>query len=1579
PLGGDVLALNDAGQLLVVDAREIKHSEVIGTFDLATGPGTNAAIAQGQLWVSGSQSARFELQRQSTDVQLLYEDGQPKGLVESVALIDGVAVGTTDYYGLQMVENEEGEYLREFVPGARAEPSHQIVKNQGTAYVRQDDDLLVKAIDIHNSNKSTNLLVDENVSHIIATDDYLVASQLGELIFKTYDGKSKGRLTVEIGNEIVSLASRANTVYAGTQSGAVYRVRIGGLPILEAETEITLLLAANSAVRQLSVSGDYLIYALGSDIVRLRLDDLELRTITLAEQITSIETHQGVVFIAGGTTLRTLDLESWALMTNEIIASAAIESIALEHNRLLLGLGSDGMALYELPLDWLLVNPSLAQPHFAANYEQTDLLYLSLENVGNLNAVQFSINGNYNATQLQLPFNENLRIPALLRNGQPFGIQTKVESIWGDIAVSREREVMLQSLDQVVNDIGLVFDQSDIYLPLPLEMRAFIQKSSQPIEQVEFYYSASNTGPWEIIGKHYGPEYVVYRNFDLSQHGHFVKARAIDIYGNVKETEPLQIQRLADNNLPTAEYSLSGTLVQGSPVGGHPFAVNVALEDSESGIDYALLKRDGVLVAAAFGEEDLQYSEALAVAGQVYNYEVTVLDHSGNQSVVAQNYTAVPDMLPVIGTVAVPATVREQSSFDVTVDASDDLAVKSISVEWTGHIETIQYQDSDTTQDATFSLSDLRTARVGADQIEQLRVTVTDSLNQSSESLVDITVVSDQVPDTSGIGPDVPISAFFDGTIRIQALNLQNADDGEKLTVEIFEQLSNGRNLINRVENTSADTVKAVGRRNLIENNDTDYQVVVRITDELGQSAETSPVSVILTQRPNYLEYVRPFDSDVNPSFIEAGQTITLNTRVTDVANRPVPNQVIRWYFRNLDTGEETDADTTGTSDLDGIAALSQVVRLKTGNYRVYAKLQDPDFDAIAAAIHVVQVMPGAPAQIVVEQISPTVAGTAFEINLEVQDAGGNQVNVGRASEVLLAINEPRYQVGFSSNIDISYFSDHVEFLVSLSGGRQIIEMVASTIADTYQLTASYPDTALKTLYDHDGQGSTEAMEVTEIDMVVVNAPPTDMRIEIVSVDNQIYGDEQRLEIDEVVHLQLRLIDVYGNTVETLVDNQGVRSDANYQANMNTTGAALVNSIASTQALNLVQGKVEFTLIDSTVETVNLSLTELAPIADGFNSDPDFAVEFLPLRPYIADVAFDLALDDTQPGIVFTFSEEIELAASADWSVKLDGNAQLVDLAVVSNKLNVALTEAIELNRCYDYDTSTLEATATLTELERLTQTAQVCSPQAAIPAQTSIFGLENAAYDVAIDIASDIAFSGISNGIATVEGVDQAFDWDSRQLILPEITSRNLDDGHEITVYLEGTLQSEALRLANGISLRVLKLEGDYDGDGLSNALEVALGLSATNVDSNGDGVFDGEEDHDSDGLTNLEEVNLGTDAAKADTDGDGLSDGDEVNVYGTDPLLADTDGDGVNDNIELHINTNPLDENDFDISPFVTALQLTPDPITGIYKPGADPMQTTLSATLTVDVVTYTVDVSHNRFGASFVSQDVGVVEYL
>lgn len=65
--------------------------------------------------------------------------------------------------------------------------------------------------------------------------------------------------------------------------------------------------------------------------------------------------------------------------------------------------------------------------------------------------------------------------------------------------------------------------------------------------------------------------------------------------------------------------------------------------------------------------------------------------------------------------------------------------------------------------------------------------------------------------------------------------------------------------------------------------------------------------------------------------------------------------------------------------------------------------------------------------------------------------------------------------------------------------------------------------------------------------------------------------------------------------------------------------------------------------------------------------------------------------------------------------------------------------------------------------------------------------------------------------------------------------------------------------------------------------------------------------EDADHDGLSNAMELALGTDPMKADTDGDGVSDGDEVNIYLTNPLLADTDGDGVPDGAEIAAGTDP------------------------------------------------------------------------
>lgn len=64
---------------------------------------------------------------------------------------------------------------------------------------------------------------------------------------------------------------------------------------------------------------------------------------------------------------------------------------------------------------------------------------------------------------------------------------------------------------------------------------------------------------------------------------------------------------------------------------------------------------------------------------------------------------------------------------------------------------------------------------------------------------------------------------------------------------------------------------------------------------------------------------------------------------------------------------------------------------------------------------------------------------------------------------------------------------------------------------------------------------------------------------------------------------------------------------------------------------------------------------------------------------------------------------------------------------------------------------------------------------------------------------------------------------------------------------------------------------------------------------------------DSDGDGLSNAEELALGTNPLLQDTDEDGLSDYEEVNRTGTDPLRADTDADGLPDGDEIKIGLDP------------------------------------------------------------------------
>ena len=174
------------------------------------------------------------------------------------------------------------------------------------------------------------------------------------------------------------------------------------------------------------------------------------------------------------------------------------------------------------------------------------------------------------------------------------------------------------------------------------------------------------------------------------------------------------------------------------------------------------------------------------------------------------------------------------------------------------------------------------------------------------------------------------------------------------------------------------------------------------------------------------------------------------------------------------------------------------------------------------------------------------------------------------------------------------------------------------------------------------------------------------------------------------------------------------------------------------------------------------------------------------------------------------------------------------------------------------------------------------------------------------------------------------------------------------------GPLIAQQTDIFNGIGLPkeendwlLTFIDGDQDGDGLSDLAESILGTLINDAHSDGDSINDGEEaffrgdgyitnpksndtdtdkiadnleiygagpgnytsdpttpHSDSDQIDDFEEVFLAidgyvTDPTSSDTDGDGLTDPEEIaglgpRGYKSDPSKTDTDGDGLNDGVE-------------------------------------------------------------------------------
>lgn len=140
---------------------------------------------------------------------------------------------------------------------------------------------------------------------------------------------------------------------------------------------------------------------------------------------------------------------------------------------------------------------------------------------------------------------------------------------------------------------------------------------------------------------------------------------------------------------------------------------------------------------------------------------------------------------------------------------------------------------------------------------------------------------------------------------------------------------------------------------------------------------------------------------------------------------------------------------------------------------------------------------------------------------------------------------------------------------------------------------------------------------------------------------------------------------------------------------------------------------------------------------------------------------------------------------------------------------------------------------------------------------------------------------------------------------------------------------ESLSTRIEQNISTN--PFETDTDSDNLTDFFEHRFDtLNPLLKDTDGDGVWDGQEDPDNESLVNIREQNIGTLPLDSDTDNDNLTDKAEVDTTGTNPFVPnsnsswtdrnestnrlvdgseDFDGDSLTNAREFAIGTNPFD----------------------------------------------------------------------
>jgi hypothetical protein len=868
----------------------------------------------------------------------------------------------------------------------------------------------------------------------------------------------------------------------------------------------------------------------------------------------------------------------------------------------------------------------------------------------------------------------------------------------------------------------------------------------------------------------------------------------------------------------------------------------------------ALLRRDGLIIAAIFANGELRYTEAAPVTGDIYQYTVEVADHAGNTVSSGRSYTVIGDSPPTVTLISPDNPIRERSAFKVRVSAFDDLGLERVEATWNDQIATAAFSGQGTSEAHTFALEDERSERITQPVSEPLVVRFYDNSGQTAEGSVSVTVQPDRAPDATQLAISKPAAAFFDTTVPVTIADLNLADDGgyAGLTLAIVDITGGGAREIYRSRGQAA--IQTAMRMPATDAHGGQMRFFVRLMDELGQMDDSAELTIDLSQMPNQIVYFDSGDAALNREFAAVGEPAPLQVQVLDSAGRPVAGQTVQW---SIASGPQDAGADLGTADTDdqGLALFSFDTTRAAGTYRIRATVIS--FAAVQTA-HDLQILPGALDHIEIAYTPPVEAGAILTVVLRGVDAVGNTVPTA-AEPVYLRIEDPGFHFGFAANMVVTPLTVAQEIIgeraeVTLVNGSAEVQIAASGTSGDYAAGVSFPDgSVLFARYDDDNDSATAPIETDQVPIAVLNGPPDQLRLEQVALSNHELGHPEILEVGETASVRLTLADSYGNTVYTVVDINGGRKDADFDVTVTFSGDATSDGTADEVDLAMVRGTVEFPVSDETIEAVEVAVAAIVPLPPQLDTAAGLTLDFGKHVPAIVSTAFETAHDHLNPAIVFSYNEPVENGGSADpVAVQLDGQAVAGTTVAADSQIVFTAAAPVELNRCYTFDTTASSWIGQAAQDAVLTQQGTVCSPQVGIPAQISDVAVEDTLRTLEILTGAGIDPSGFSDGRIVINGVGTDFNWADTTFRVPSFSGSGVDDATVMTLALSGRYDGEALRVANTISVRLLLKAGDYDEDGLPNGLEARLGLNPTAMDSDGNGTLDGDEDSDNDGLSN-------------------------------------------------------------------------------------------------------------------------------